>query len=98
MILCLPSAGVTRVSHHMHLYFLAVLEFELRTSHLLAKISTAQVTLPVLFALIIFQMRFWTFCSGLPQTSILLPTPPMWLGLQKCTTTSSLLAEVGESH
>jgi hypothetical protein len=43
----------------------------------------------------IFQLRSHIFCLGQPQTAILLPVPPVLLGLQLCTIMSSLFVEMG---
>jgi hypothetical protein len=59
----------------LHLFFLAVLEFELSASCLLGRHSTTWATLPenTIFCVGYFQDRvLWTLCPGWPQTMILL--------------------------
>jgi hypothetical protein len=65
------ASVVTKKSNYIHTLFLAVLGFELRVSHLHSRCFTTWGMSPVLFSLVIFQIRSHTFAWGWPWTVIL---------------------------
>jgi hypothetical protein len=70
-------------------FFLALLGVEIKAFTLLGKVLYHLSHTQVLFALVCLPERVLRFCPGQPLTAVILPLPPIQLGLQMRTTTPS---------